>query len=58
MFDLEKEINLWLSQLRKDSSFEDGDIAELEDHIRDGIEFKFESRLSAEEAFIETKKSF
>ena len=31
MHNLEEQINAWLSELRKNSGFEDGDIAELED---------------------------
>ena len=38
MFDLEQAIKQWLHQLRKSPGFEDGDIAELEVHLRDHIE--------------------
>ncbi len=37
MFDLENEITKWKSTLRKSSFFEDGDIEELESHVRDRV---------------------
>ena len=58
MFNLEKEIKNWLSELRRNPSFEDGDIAELEDHIRDGIELNIEAGLSEQEAFEKATTSF
>lgn len=38
MFDLEKEIENWKRSLRKNPGYEDGDIEELESHLRDHIE--------------------
>lgn len=58
MFDLEKEMKSWLSDLRKDPGFEDGDIAELEDHFRDSIELNLEGGLSEQEALAKTILSF
>jgi hypothetical protein len=37
MFDLEKEIRLWRKGLQKNASLRDGDIAELESHLREEI---------------------
>lgn len=38
MFDVEKAIKEWKQGLRKNSRYEDGDIEELESHLRDRIE--------------------
>lgn len=38
MFDLETAIKKWVSLLRKNRGYEDGDIEELESHLRDRIE--------------------
>jgi len=58
MFILEDEIQHWLSELRKNPGFEDGDIAEMEDHIRDGIELNIEAGHSEQEAFAKATASF
>lgn len=50
MFELEKEIRRWKRKLRRNSVFEDGDIAELESHLREEIERLKVEGLSEEEA--------
>ena len=50
-FDLKNAIHLWKQQLRQHKSFEDGDIEELEDHLRNRIE-EFENQgISTAQAF-------
>ena len=51
MFDLEKEINEWLTSLRKHKGFEEGHIEELETHLRDDIEYRMSKGATEEEAF-------
>jgi putative ABC transport system permease protein len=51
MFNLENEIQLWLGELRKYPDFEDGDITEIEDHIRDSIDLNVEKGVSEQKAF-------
>ena len=58
MFDLDKEIQNWLRQLRKNPGFEDGDIAEIEDHIRDSIEYNIDGGQTKEKAFEQAVSSF
>ena len=58
MFKLKNEIQNWLSELRSNPGFEDGDIAEMEDHIRDSTELNIEAGLSEEEAFEKAVISF
>jgi putative ABC transport system permease protein len=58
MFNLENEIQHWLSELRSNPGFEDGDIAEMEDHIRDSIGLHIEAGLSEEKAFEKAATSF
>ena len=58
MFNLEHSIQQWLRKLRRNSGFEDGDIAELEEHLRDHIEIEMENGSSAEESFIKAIESF
>ncbi len=43
MFDLEKEIKTWTRKLRKNPGYEDGDIEELESHLRDRIDVLIEA---------------
>ena len=50
-FDLESSIRLWRNKLRSKSSFEDGDIEELEDHFRSKIDDLHKEGFSHEEAF-------
>ena len=50
-FKLESAINQWRSKLRRYNGFEDGDITELEDHLRNGVEDKKRSGISEEKAF-------
>jgi putative ABC transport system permease protein len=51
MFDLKTTIQDWKRKLRRNPAFEDGDIAELESHLRDEIERLKTEGLSEEEAF-------
>lgn len=51
MFDLEKAIKEWKRKLRKNSGYEDGDIEELESHLRDRIETLEAESYSAQQAF-------
>ena len=51
MFEPELAIKNWKSKLRKNPAFEDGDIAELESHLRDEIERLMAEGLSEKEAF-------
>lgn len=51
MFDLEKAIKEWKRSLRKNSVYEDGDIEELESHLRDRIDALLEAGKSAHKAF-------
>ena len=53
IFKLESAIKNWKSKLRKHSGFEDGDVAELEDHLRNSIEDLQQTGLSEELAFEE-----
>jgi len=53
MFNLEKAIKEWKRQLRTNPSFEDGDIIELESHLRDEIKRLKNAGYSDEEAFSE-----
>ncbi|MEQ9307860.1 MAG: ABC transporter permease [Balneolaceae bacterium] len=51
MFNLEQAIKEWKRKLRKSPGYEDGDIEELESHLRDRIDALIESGESNEEAF-------
>lgn len=51
MFNLEHAIKIWKRQLRSNPAFEDGDVAELESHLRDEIERLITAGLSEVEAF-------
>lgn len=51
MFNLEIAITQWTSDLRKNPSFDDGDIAELESHLRDEIERLKATGLSEDKAY-------
>jgi putative ABC transport system permease protein len=53
MFDLEKEIRHWKKALDKNSALEDGYKEELENHLRDKIEYLMNKGSSEEEAFEE-----
>ncbi|MCJ7578991.1 MAG: ABC transporter permease [Candidatus Aminicenantes bacterium] len=52
MFDLENQIRNWLRTLRRSTDLEDSDIAELESHFRDEIDFQIENGLNEEAAFL------
>ncbi len=58
MFDLEEAIKQWLHQLRKSPGFEDGDIAELEVHLRDHIEVEMDNGSTAEQSYNKATASF
>jgi putative ABC transport system permease protein len=58
MFDLEAEIWNWIRNLRGNPGFEDGDIEEIELHIRDSIENSIYEGSSPEEAFKMATESF
>ncbi len=58
MFDLETEIQNWISSLRSNPGFEDGDIEEIELHIRDSIENSIYEGSSPGEAFKIATDSF
>ncbi len=53
MFDLEKEIENWKRKLRKSPGYEDGDIEELESHLRDRVDYLMERGKTAQAAFKE-----
>ena len=53
MFDLEKAVQDWKREFRKQETVEDGFIAELESHLRDEIDGLKEKGLSDESAFKE-----
>ena len=58
MFELESEIQNWIKGLRSNPSFEDGDIEEIEIHIRDSIENNIYKGSSQEESFNNATASF
>jgi len=51
MFNVENAIQNWKRQLRANNAFEDGDIAELESHLREEINRLMATGLTEEEAF-------
>lgn len=51
MFNLENEIQGWKSKLRRNTTFEDGDIAELESHLREEVERLQAKGMTEEKAF-------
>ncbi len=58
MFNLDTEIQNWIRSLRKNPGFEDGDIEEIELHIRDSIDNSIYEGSSPEEAFKNATASF
>jgi len=52
-FDLDKAVAAWVRELRQSGSLEDGTVAELEAHVKDGIEDLIGRGKSREEAFRE-----
>lgn len=58
MFNLDAEIQNWIRSLRSHQGFEDGDIEELELHIRDSIDSSIYGGSSPEEAFENATASF
>ncbi len=55
MINLEKEINKWKKSLRKHTSLEEGNIKELEAHLRDAYEIEIRKGKSSVEAFRDAK---
>jgi putative ABC transport system permease protein len=53
MFDLEKAIKEWRTELYKNEAFEDGYIEELESHLREEIEGLIDSGMDSKDAFME-----
>lgn len=51
MFDLEKALKHWKRALRKNKQYEDGDIEELESHLRDRVNELVKDEVLEEEAF-------
>lgn len=51
MFDLENAIKNWKRSLRKNPGYEDGDIEELESHLRDRIDALVDAGESSQKAF-------
>ncbi|MEQ9264592.1 MAG: ABC transporter permease [Balneolaceae bacterium] len=51
MFDLEKALKDWKRALRKNKQYEDGDIEELESHLRDRVNELIKDRIPEKEAF-------
>ncbi len=51
MFDLEKEIREWRKALQRNQAIEDGDLAELESHLREDIVVRTEAGAGEEDAF-------
>ncbi len=51
MFNLEQAIKSWKRQLRSNPAFEDGDVAELESHLREEVERLKVEGLSEKKAF-------
>lgn len=56
-YDLEKNILKWKKGLRKYQAFDDGDIKEYEQHLRDEIKSMIESGLGEKEAFKQAVKN-
>ena len=56
MFDIENEIKNWKKTLRKNPSLEDGNIEELESHLRDKIENFLNKGMNEEDAFEKAKE--
>jgi putative ABC transport system permease protein len=53
-FDLEKAIRNWKKGLHRQGTMEDGDVAELEAHLRDSMEQYIEDGLDARAAFVKS----
>jgi putative ABC transport system permease protein len=53
MFDLEESIRLWKKNLQKQPTFEDGTVADFENHLRDAIEELRSEGVPEEKAFRE-----
>lgn len=52
MFDLELNINSWCDFLRSSGKLDEGDVIELENHLREQIDELIENGLSEDEAFL------
>jgi len=53
VFDLEQALSKWRKAHRRMASIEDGDMAELESHLRDEVERLVKAGRTEEEAFAE-----
>jgi putative ABC transport system permease protein len=58
MFDLEQAVAEWLKAMRRKQSLHDGDMAELEAHLRDKVEDLVELGLEPQEAFRRAREEF
>ncbi len=58
MFNLDKEINKWLKSLRKQRSFDEGTIQEMELHLRDHMEDLMGEGFSEQEALKKAIEAF
>ena len=56
MFNLENAIKSWKRKLRSNPAFEDGDVAELESHLRDEIDRLKAKDISTEKAFLKASQ--
>jgi ABC-type antimicrobial peptide transport system permease subunit len=57
MFDLEKAIKAWRKALHKNESLEDGNIEELESHLRDDMENRIKQGVNEEQAFLKAAEN-
>jgi len=58
MFDLEQAITEWMREMRRKEAVQDGDLAELEGHLRDKIEDLVKQGIGEEEAFRRAASDF
>ncbi|RNC84015.1 MAG: ABC transporter permease [Balneola sp.] len=57
-FDLEAKIAAWKKKLKANRVFDDGDIKEYEEHLRDEVNFLVDNGMDEEEAFYKSVKNF
>ncbi|MBN1938239.1 MAG: ABC transporter permease [Candidatus Aminicenantes bacterium] len=58
MFDLEQAVAEWLKEMRRKQALQDGDMTELEAHLRDKVEDLAGKGLGPEEAFQKAREEF
>jgi len=58
MFDLEKAVERWKTEMRRKRSVEDGDLAELEDFLREKVDDGIRIQMGPEEAFRRAEAEF